>query len=224
MPFTKADKIKAINFLMGNDIFYDDVYSRKGVWIDYDGEDDLVKRDIRCPNEDPDEDDEDYIIKYIDSNTHIKYVNRIIKHNLINMDDMEHYYRRQAQRTLQRRENSELLYDQKYIEWACPIIKLHEKYWEHNGNTVENEDILVIQDCLKCIDKEMWENIGNYTPLQEQVYALLYTNKLFSPEEPTEVALAKRATLELENEKIRSTNLENRSKFMKIQKMKVRKC
>jgi len=216
MPFTKVDKIKAINFLVGNNIFYDDVYARKGVWIDYDGKDDLVKRDILWP-------DEDYIIKYIDSNTHIKYVNRIIKHNLINMDDMEHYYRRQAQRTLERRENREMLYDQKYKEWACPIIKLHEKYWEHNGNTVENEDILVIQDCIKCIDKEMWENIGNYTPLQEQVYALLYTNKLFSPEEPTEVVLAKRATLELENEKIRSTNLENRSEFMKMLKMNGKK-
>lgn len=179
MPFTKLDKIKAINFLMGNNIFYDrDGYVRESLWIDYDGEDDLIKRDIRCP-------DEDYIIKSIDSNTHIKYVNRIIKHNLINMDDMEHYYRRQAQRTLQRWENRELLYDQKYIEWACPIIKLHEKYWEHNGNTVENEDILVIQDCIKCIDKELWENIEyGFTPLQEQVYAQLYTHKLYSPDKP----------------------------------------
>lgn len=184
MPFTKADKIKAINFLTGNNIFYDrDGYVRESLWIDYDGEDDLVKRDIIWPGEDS---DEDSIINSIDSNTHIKYVNRIIKHNLINMDDMEHYYRRQVERILQRRENSELIYDQKYIEWACPIIKLHEKYWEHDGNTVENEDILVIQDCIKCIDKELWENIGNYTPLQEQVYNLLYKKKWFSPDEPKE--------------------------------------
>jgi hypothetical protein len=108
MSHTKVAKIRAINFLMGNNIFYDDVYSRRGLWICYDGEDDLVKRDIIWPGEDSGEDsDEDSIIKDIDSNTHIKYVNRIIKHNLINMDDMEHYYRRQAQRTLQRWENWE---------------------------------------------------------------------------------------------------------------------
>lgn len=74
-----------------------------------------------------------------------------------------------------------------YHKWACRIIRLHGKYWEHDGNTVENEDISVIQDCIKCIDKEMWENIEyGFTPLQERTYNKLYiADPEYAPEAPT---------------------------------------
>jgi len=77
---------------------------------------------------------------------------------------------------------------QEYKEWACSIIRLHGEYWEHDGNTVENEDISVIQDCIKCIDKELWGDIEyGFTPLQERVYNKLYKgyNRHHAPDAPT---------------------------------------
>ena len=103
MPYTKADKRKAIEFFMGEPVFQDNAVGQQ---ITYDGLDRYVPG-ITHP-------DTGVALTYLPPDSNIRFIDRVIRHNYITMRDMTGYYLRQVER--QRRLQPEYIAEQQEFE------------------------------------------------------------------------------------------------------------